>query len=170
MGSVYTLFLTLGLLASGKKKEHLLSCISYVSLHFLTPYLTHVSGVSIPLILTFQNHQPVNQSTNDPPEYFAQPLLQTAMIFLGEIVCILAIQVASKTPVLLDRSLLQAVAPQQQQSNQQPSQQQQQQQQATGGYGDHPDWAAATSRSTSSWALTWFIVPSACDLIATTVM
>ncbi|CDS13232.1 hypothetical protein LRAMOSA05410 [Lichtheimia ramosa] len=144
MGSVYTLFLTLGLLAS---------------------------GVSIPLILTFQNHQPVNQSTNDPPEYFAQPLLQTAMIFLGEIVCILAIQVASKTPVLLDRSLLQAVAPQQQQSNQQPSQQQQQQQQqATGGYGDHPDWAAATSRSTSSWALTWFIVPSACDLIATTLM
>lgn len=129
--------------------------------------------MSIPLILTFQNHQPVNQSTNDPPEYFAQPLLQTAMIFLGEIVCILAIQVASKTPVLLDRSLLQAVAPQQQQqqqqqqsNHQQPSSQQQQQ---TQGVGDHPDWAAVTSRSTSSWALTWFIVPSACDLIATTV-
>ncbi|KAI9488902.1 hypothetical protein BDB00DRAFT_981806, partial [Zychaea mexicana] len=78
MGAVYTLFLTLGLLAS---------------------------GVSIPLILTFQNHQRVNQNTNDPPEYFSQPLLQTAMIFLGEIVCIVVIQLASKTPALLDRSL-----------------------------------------------------------------
>ncbi|KAI9250525.1 hypothetical protein BDA99DRAFT_548609 [Phascolomyces articulosus] len=79
------------------------------------------------------------------------------MIFLGEIVCIVVIQLASKAPSLLDRSLLQAVAPQQQPP-----------QQPTPGYGDHPDWAAATR--SSNWALIWFIVPSACDLIATTLM
>ncbi|KAI9319858.1 hypothetical protein BX666DRAFT_1916956 [Dichotomocladium elegans] len=147
MGSVYTLFLTLGLLAS---------------------------GVSIPLILTYQDHQPVNADTNDPPKYFAQPLLQTAMIFLGEIVCILAIQLASKIPTLLDRSLLQAPPPPPPPSQGQPQQPQQQQQQTVGivanGYGDHPDWVAAASQSTSVWALAWFIIPSACDLIATTLM
>ncbi|KAL1929500.1 hypothetical protein VTP01DRAFT_1638 [Rhizomucor pusillus] len=136
MGAVYTLFLTLGLLAT---------------------------GVSIPLILAFQNHQPVNQSTNDPPEYFTHPLLQTAMIFLGEIACILVIQLASKAPSLLDRSMLQVVAPQQPQQHEQLQQQQQQ------GYGDHPDWTAAATH-TSKWSLFWFIVPSACDLIATTLM
>lgn len=128
---------------------------------FLRAY--HVPlGVSIPLILAFQNHQPVNQSTNDPPEYFTHPLLQTAMIFLGEIACILVIQLASKAPSLLDRSMLQVVAPQQPQQHEQLQQQQQQ------GYGDHPDWTAAATH-TSKWSLFWFIVPSACDLIATTV-
>ena len=111
----------------------------------------------------------MNQTTNDPPVYFSQPLLQTAMIFLGEIVCIVVIQLASKAPSLLDRSVLQAVAPSSPPPSQQSptSQQQQQQHSSQPGYGDHPDWAAATR--SSNWALIWFIVPSACDLIATTV-
>ena len=112
----------------------------------------------------------MNQTTNDPPVYFSQPLLQTAMIFLGEIVCIVVIQLASKAPSLLDHSILQAVAPSSpppSQHPQSPTSQQQQQHASQPGYGDHPDWAAATR--SSNWALIWFIVPSACDLIATTV-
>lgn len=105
----------------------------------------------------------MNQTnSNEDPEYFGQPLLQTAMIFLGEIVCILVIQVASRTPSLLDRSMLQVVAPQQQQQQQQTNTAP-----PSSGYGDHPEWAAATR--SSNWALAWFAVPSACDLIATTV-
>ncbi|KAF7731594.1 hypothetical protein EC973_009358 [Apophysomyces ossiformis] len=102
--------------------------------------------MSIPLLLTFQNHQVVDHTTKSETE-FAQPLLQTTMIFIGEILCILAIQLASKTPSLLDPSLLEAIQPQH-------------------AYGDH--WTVPISPFSCS-AL-WFIFPSACDLISTTLM
>ncbi|KAG1600964.1 hypothetical protein G6F46_013987 [Rhizopus delemar] len=115
MSQLYTVFLTLGLL---------------------------LSGVSIPLILTFQDKQKVNEG-----DYFHQPLLQTTMIFLGELICILFIHLVTKTPNLLDRSMLDAVQPHHSYSN---------------------DWVPPQTTSTSRSAI-WFILPSACDLIATTV-
>ncbi|KAG1307248.1 hypothetical protein G6F60_005820 [Rhizopus arrhizus] len=116
MSQLYTVFLTLGLL---------------------------LSGVSIPLILTFQDKQKVNEG-----DYFHQPLLQTTMIFLGELICILFIHLVTKTPNLLDRSMLDAVQPHHSYSN---------------------DWVPPQTSSTYSSAA-WFILPSACDLIATTLL
>lgn len=97
-------------------------------------------GVCIPLILSFQDYQKVNDV-----EYFHQPLLQATMIFLGEMICILIIHLVTKTPSLLDRSMLEAVQPHH-------------------SYGN--DWVVP---QTSVWSAAWFILPSACDLIATTV-
>jgi hypothetical protein len=77
---------------------------------------------------------------------FTQPLIQTVMIFLGEIICILIIHLVTKAPSLLDRSLLEAVQP---------------------SY-DNADWEVPRT-SSLSWSAAWFILPSACDLIATTV-
>ncbi|KAI8391823.1 uncharacterized protein BYT42DRAFT_558197 [Radiomyces spectabilis] len=71
------------------------------------------------------------------------------MIFLGELICILVIHLASKTPSLLDRSMLEAVQPH---------------------YGDSGnDWIVPRT-ATLSWSAVWFILPSACDLVATTLM
>ncbi|CEG65840.1 hypothetical protein RMATCC62417_02539 [Rhizopus microsporus] len=114
MSTAYTVFLTIGLL---------------------------VSGVCIPLILSFQDYQKVNDV-----EYFHQPLLQATMIFLGEMICILIIHLVTKTPSLLDRSMLEAVQPHH-------------------SYGN--DWVVP---QTSVWSAAWFILPSACDLIATTLL
>jgi hypothetical protein len=106
-------------------------------------------GVCIPLILTFQDKQKI-YVTEDDYYYFSQPLLQTAMIFLGEIICILVIHLVTKTPTMLDRSMLEAVQPH------------------NANYNDYNDWAMPRT-STWSWSSAWFILPSACDLIATTV-
>ncbi|CAO3626571.1 unnamed protein product [Mucor hiemalis] len=125
MSAVYTVFLTIGLL---------------------------ISGVSIPLILTFQDNQKIRNEEDDSFYKFSQPLLQTSMIFLGEIICILVIHLVTKTPSLLDRSMLEAVQPQNGNS-----------------YGEYNDWTMPHT-STWSWSAAWFILPSACDLIATTLM
>ncbi|KAG1401946.1 hypothetical protein G6F60_006048 [Rhizopus arrhizus] len=77
-------------------------------------------------------------------EYFTQPLLQTTMIFLGEVSCILFIQLVTKSP-LLNQSMLDAVRPHRDDSN---------------------DWMIP---HTSTWSSLWFVLPSACDLIATTL-
>lgn len=109
-------------------------------------------GVSIPLILTFQDNQKIFIE-NDEKEnyyYFNQPLLQTAMIFLGEIICILVIHLVTKAPTMLDRSMLETVQPH------------------NANYNDYNDWTRSHT-STWSWSSAWFILPSACDLIATTV-
>ncbi|KAI9255549.1 hypothetical protein BY458DRAFT_535488 [Sporodiniella umbellata] len=69
------------------------------------------------------------------------------MIFLGELLCILFIHLATRHPSLLDQSFLDAVQPHH-------------------GFGN--DWAAP---QTTTWpAALWFILPSACDLIATTLL
>lgn len=106
---------------------------------------TIVIGVGIPLALTFQNNQ-ITYQDEEITVYFTQPLLQTTMIFLGEIMCILVIHLVTRAPSLLDRSMLEAVQPQT--------------------YSD--DWIMPRT-STWSWSVAWFILPSACDLIATTV-
>ncbi|KAL0140528.1 hypothetical protein V8B55DRAFT_1508089 [Mucor lusitanicus] len=131
MSAVYTVFLTIGLL---------------------------ISGVCIPLILTFQDNQKiyVKQDDKTPDEqefyYFHQPLLQTSMIFLGELICILGIHLVTKTPSMLDRSMLEAVQPHNSNS-----------------YSDYNEWTMPRT-STWSWSAAWFILPSACDLIATTLL
>jgi hypothetical protein len=108
------------------------------------------------LILTYQNNQKIYVNQNGKSEedfyYFSQPLLQTSMIFLGELICILVIHLVTKTPSMLDRSMLEAVQPHNSNS-----------------YSDYNDWAIPRT-SIWSWSATWFILPSACDLIATTVM
>jgi len=110
------------------------------------------------LILTFQDNQKiyVKQDGKTPDEqefyYFNQPLLQTSMIFLGELICILVIHLVTKTPSMLDRSMLEAVQPHNSNS-----------------YSDYNEWTMPRT-STWSWSAAWFILPSACDLIATTVM
>ncbi|KAG1264566.1 hypothetical protein G6F68_004246 [Rhizopus microsporus] len=96
-----------------------------------------VFGASVRVV----NYQKVNDV-----EYFHQPLLQTTMIFLGEMICILIIHLVTKTPSLLDRSMLEAVQPHH-------------------SYGN--DWVVP---QTSVWSAAWFILPSACDLIATTLL
>lgn len=101
-----------------------------------------ISGACIPLLLTFQDHQKVTEE-----EFFKQPLLQTTMIFLGEMICILFIHLVTKTPNILDRSMLDAVQPHHSFGN---------------------DWVAPQTSTWSSAA--WFILPSACDLIATTLL
>ncbi|KAI7891613.1 uncharacterized protein EV154DRAFT_420139 [Mucor mucedo] len=73
------------------------------------------------------------------------------MIFLGEIICILVIHLVTKTPSLLDRSMLEAVQPH------------------SNNYTDYNDWTIPRT-STWSWPAAWFILPSACDLIATTLL
>ncbi|GAN05276.1 integral membrane protein [Mucor ambiguus] len=131
MSAVYTVFLTIGLL---------------------------ISGVCIPLILTFQDNQKIyvkqDDKTPDGEEfyYFNQPLLQTSMIFLGELICILIIHLVTKTPSMLDRSMLEAVQPHNSNS-----------------YSDYNEWTMPRT-STWSWSAAWFILPSACDLIATTLL
>ncbi|KAI8337603.1 hypothetical protein BC941DRAFT_461186 [Chlamydoabsidia padenii] len=71
------------------------------------------------------------------------------MIFLGEIICIFGIQVVSKASSWLDRSLLDSVQVNRQQQ-------------------DETDW---TSQRTSwFWSGVWFVIPSACDLISTTML
>ncbi|CAO3623557.1 unnamed protein product [Cunninghamella blakesleeana] len=110
-----------------------------------------ISGVAIPLILTYQDHQKVDEEKD---QYFTQPLLQTVFIFLGEIICIFGIQVVSKASSWLDRSLLDSV-------------------QATNTAPRHRDegndWVVPR---TTSWFCSsiWFILPSAFDLIATTLL
>lgn len=102
------------------------------------------------MILTFQDNQKIRDETDDSFYKFSQPLLQTAMIFLGEIICILVIHLVTKAPNILDRSMLQAV------------------QHDNNNYSDYNDWTMPRT-STWSWSAAWFILPSACDLIATTV-
>ncbi|GAA5814138.1 hypothetical protein MFLAVUS_007631 [Mucor flavus] len=125
MSTVYTVFLTIGLL---------------------------ISGVCIPLILTFQDNQKIRNEQDDSFYKFSQPLLQTSMIFLGEIICIAVIHLVTKTPSLLDRSMLEAVQPH-----------------STNSYNDYNDWVRPHT-ATWSWSAAWFILPSACDLIATTLL
>jgi hypothetical protein len=97
--------------------------------------------------LTFQDNEKIRNEEDDSFYKFSQPLLQTSMIFLGEIICISIIHLVSKTPSLLDRSMLEVVQPQNNNYN---------------------DWTMPHT-STWSWSAAWFILPSACDLIATTV-
>lgn len=103
------------------------------------------------MILTFQDNQKIRDEQDGSFYKFSQPLLQTGMIFLGEIICILVIHLVTKTPSLLDRSMLEAVQPHNSNS-----------------YSDYNDWIMPRT-STWSWSAAWFILPSACDLIATTV-
>ena len=103
------------------------------------------------MILTFQDNQKIRDPTDDSFYKFSQPLLQTSMIFIGEMICILVIHLVTKTPSLLDRSMLEAVQPQNNHS-----------------YNDYNDWTMPHT-STWSWSAAWFILPSACDLIANTV-
>ncbi|KAI8064257.1 uncharacterized protein B0P05DRAFT_476481 [Gilbertella persicaria] len=71
------------------------------------------------------------------------------MIFLGEVLCILVIHLITNKPSMFDRSMRDAVN--------------------NNSYGDYNEWAAPRT-STWSWSAAWFILPSACDLIATTLM
>lgn len=103
--------------------------------------MIYVQGVCIPLILTFQDDQKVKDG------YFHQPLLQTCIIFLGEISCVLFIHLITKESSFLNQSLLDAVHPQH-------------------SYGN--DWVVP--RTSSSWFTLWFVLPSACDLVATTLL
>jgi hypothetical protein len=101
--------------------------------------------------LTFQDNQKIyKDDQQEDYYYFSQPLLQTSMIFLGEIICILVIHLVTKTPTMMDRSMLEAVQPH------------------NVNYNDYNDWVTPRT-STWSWSSAWFILPSACDLIATTV-
>ncbi|KAI8341762.1 hypothetical protein BC941DRAFT_414390 [Chlamydoabsidia padenii] len=121
MSVVYTSFLVLGLL---------------------------ISGVSIPLILSYQDHYDVDGQHH----YFSQPLLQTTMVFLGELLCIFGIQVVSKASSWLDRSLLDSA-----QINRQ------------GNYSeDDNEWHI--QRTSWFWSGLWFILPSVCDLLSTTML
>lgn len=103
-----------------------------------------LKGVAIPLILTYQDNQKIYQD-EDTFYFFTQPLLQTTMIFLGEILCILVIHLVTKKPSSLNQSSsLEST------------------------YNEYNSWPA-TSGSVWSWSNLWFILPSAFDLIATTV-
>ncbi|KAI8093903.1 uncharacterized protein BX664DRAFT_330937 [Halteromyces radiatus] len=119
MSGIYTSFLVLGLL---------------------------ISGVSIPLILSYQDHHIID----DQNHLFTQPLLQTVMIFIGEIMCIFGIQVISKASSWLDRSLLDSVQGNRQQEE------------------NGNEWMI--NRTSWFWSGIWFIIPSACDLISTTML
>ncbi|KAI9469811.1 MAG: hypothetical protein EXX96DRAFT_382006 [Benjaminiella poitrasii] len=124
--------------------------MSILSTIFLTLGLL-ISGVSIPLILTFQDKQKIFYDDKEESfYYFNQPLLQTAIIFLGEIICILVIHLVTKTPSMLDRSMLDVVP---------------------NSYQQHyrSEWISPHT-STWSWPSLWFIFPSAFDLIATTLL
>ncbi|KAL0075145.1 hypothetical protein F4703DRAFT_1889905 [Phycomyces blakesleeanus] len=110
-----------------------------------------VSGVCIPLILTFQNHQLLDGS--DQPHYFHQPLLQAIMIFVGEILCILMIRVLTKSPSFLDPSVLGSLQPHQSLDSATDSQQ---------------EWSSPPIQRTSvcAWSSFYFIFPSICDISA----
>lgn len=100
--------------------------------------------------MTFQDNQKIRDEQDDSFYKFSQPLLQTSMIFLGEIICILVIHIVTRSPSILDRSMLEAVQPH------------------SNNYTDYNDWTIPRT-SSWSWPAAWFILPSACDLIATTV-
>ncbi|ORZ20248.1 hypothetical protein BCR42DRAFT_322327 [Absidia repens] len=74
------------------------------------------------------------------------------MIFFGEIICIFGIQVVSKASSWVDRSLLDSVQINRQQQEE-----------------DGNEWSIQRS-STWFWSGIWFIIPSACDLISTTML